>query len=495
MYKIPKSMQIGMWFARKLLVKLRNSYTQKYSSNLPIIVVAGTAGKSSTTLLLKNMFEHSGWNVYSGATKEKCLNSVTGLAMVLGSFELDFEGKGGKLNKLIFILKSLQTLLFTSYQPQEKTILIYEVGFNEQFESSHFTYIFEDFVDILVLTNLTYEHSFGFAKEFDESGYLEIKSQLSPFIQSLFENPSVESRLKNIVLEQFKLFPIAKHHIYPIHFGSITNSFEHDLNRNIEIVNPIVRRKGDMSLVINDEFIFDKNYLLPETYGKVAEMVSLIGKKYQISDEIIKESLNHLEVPNGRFSVLKGKKNSTIVDSTYNSDPASLFGFLDLATEIIETQKSYTADQLEEQGLVQRPKQLLVLGEMRELGETAKAEHENILERLKQMSETYIDHIDDIFLLGSEWIKCDEEGIPKSDGNTHFISYSQKIFKVFLRAGDITKLLSDDEIRPNTWFWVKGSQNTIFSEIVVEHLLADKLDASKLCRRGKEWDEARKQWK
>jgi hypothetical protein len=488
-------MQIGMWFARKLLVKLRNAYSQKYHKDLPIIVIAGTAGKSSMTLLLKNMFERAGWRVYSGATKEKCLNSVTGLAMVLGGFDLDFEGRGGKLNKLMFILKSLQSLLFSGYILKEDTILIYEVGFNEQFESSHFTYIFEDFVDVLALTNLTYEHSFGFEKEFDEQAFKRIRVQLSPTIQLLFENPDIETRLKNIVLEQFKLFPIAKHHIYPVDFGSITNNFEHDLNGKAEVVSPIVKRKDDMSLVVNDEFMFDKNYLLPETYGKVAEMVSLIGKKYQIEDNFVKESMKQLEVPNGRFSILKGVKNSTIVDSTYNSDPASLVGFLDLTTEIIEAQKSYTVDQLEEQGLVQRPKHILVLGEMRELGDTATMEHENILKRLKQMSESYVDHIDEIYLLGSEWLKCDEEGISKSDGATHFILFSQKIFKVFLRAGDITTLFSDDQIRPNSWFWVKGSQNTIFSEIVVEHLLADKQDSSKLCRRGKEWDEVRKDWK
>jgi hypothetical protein len=494
MYKIPKSMQIGMWFARKLLVKLRNSYSQKYHQQLPIVVVAGTVGKSSTTLLLKNMFEKAGWVVYSGASKEKCLNSVTGLTMVLGGFELDFEGKSGKLNKILFIIKSLQSFLFDRYELKENTILIYEIGFNEQFESSHFTYIFEDFVDVLVLTNLTYEHSFGFEKEFDENAYQVIKLELSPHIQLLFENPTVESRLKNIVLEQFKLFSIAKHHIYPINFGSITNSFEYDLKGNIEVANPIITRKSDMSLVVNNEFIFDKNYLLPETFGKVAEMVNIIGKKYTIAGEIIQETMKHLEVPNGRFSLLKGVKHSTIVDSTYNSDPASLFGFLDLATEIIETQKSYTVDQLEEQGLVQCPKHVLVLGEMRELGETAQEEHENILKRLKQMSDIYKDHIENIYLLGTEWFKCDTEGISKIDGNIHFISYSQTIFKVFLRAGDITTLLTDDQIRPNSWFWVKGSQNTIFSEIIVEHLLADKQDSSKLCRHGKEWDDVRSKW-
>jgi UDP-N-acetylmuramyl pentapeptide synthase len=250
-----------------------------------------------------------------------------------------------------------------------------------------------------------------------------------------------------------------------------------------------------MALVVNDEFKFDKNYLLPETFGKVAEMLDLIGEKYRISKEIIGETIKNLEVPNGRFSVLKGHKNSTIVDSTYNSDPASLVGFLDLVSEVIETQKSYSIDQLEEMGLVQRPKHIVILGEMRELGETANKEHGDILNRLKQMSEAYKDHIDEVYLLGSQWLECDEGGIEKSDGTTHYISFSQTIFKVFLRAGEISQMLTLGNIRPNSWFWIKGSQNTIFSEIVVEHLLADKKDSEKLCRRGKEWDEARKFWK
>jgi uncharacterized phage protein gp47/JayE len=38
---------------------------------------------------------------------------------------------------------------------------------------------------------------------------------------------------------------------------------------------------------------------------------------------------------------------------------------------------------------------------------------------------------------------------------------------------------------------VKGSQNTLYLERVVELLLLDKRDREKLCRRGKYWDRVR----
>jgi hypothetical protein len=180
MYTIPFSMKISMFLARSLYRKFLASYKTQHNQKIPVILVAGTAGKSSMTLACKELFEKNGWNVFSGASEKKCLNSVTGIAMTLGGFYLDFEGKFGKFFKLWFIVKSLASLAFDSYHFDKKTMLVYEIGFNEQYESSHFTYVFENTSDLLILTNLTAEHSAGFSHEFDQSSLDSLRRYISP---------------------------------------------------------------------------------------------------------------------------------------------------------------------------------------------------------------------------------------------------------------------------------------------------------------------------
>jgi hypothetical protein len=495
MYKIPFSTRVGIFTAKKLVTKLQRTFAKRYGRTLPIILVAGTAGKSSMTLLLKDMFERSGWKVYSGATHERCLNSVTGLSMVIGGFDTDFEGRGGKLNKILFIIKSLWAICFRRLEVTDNTILIYEVGFNEQFESIHYTEIFGESVDTLVLTNLTYEHSFGFAKVFDIDSYNRIKPMLPRLWQDIFENPEVESRLKNIALEQFKLLATTKRWIVPTTIGLVDNVVMQNLD-GAEVIAGVAHKRGKhFALEAMDMYTFDDKYLLPKTFAKVAYVLDSVARAYSLDMAKLKDVLADLNVPNGRFSVLEGMMGSTLIDSTYNSDPASLSGFLDLFEEVVDVYSHADFDSPEfDNQMIMAPKHYLILGEMRELGETATSEHVKILDRLRILGQKNGDYIQEIFLLGSEWLKCDDESIIKKDGNISYISQQKQVFKVFTRAGDINTFLTEDLIRPQSWFWVKGSQNTIFLEVVVEHLLRNKSDSKRLCRRGSEYDEIRRKW-
>ena len=65
------------------------------------------------------------------------------------------------------------------------------------------------------------------------------------------------------------------------------------------------------------------------------------------------------------------------------------------------------------------------------------------------------------------------------------------LFRSFEAIKYLQPLLDEKSIRPNNWIWLKGSQNTIYLEVLVQHLLANKEDAINLCRQGKQWDEAR----
>lgn len=492
----PRSTALAIALAKRLLAKYRAHYRARHDTELPVLLVAGTAGKSSTTLLLKNLFERDGWRVYSGARPAQCLNSVTGLSMVLGEFESDFEGKMALFHKLWFLLRGWVVYLSKRLDLPQKSILIYEVGFNEQGESEYFREVFAPSVAGVVLTNLTSEHAFGFAEEFDRVEYARYRETIPAYWQQALEDETLSGRLRNIALEQFKLLALTSRYAVPLVIGTIDNGVLTNFNEELHTpkrYTPKVSRTQDFILE-SDGLAMGRELLLPRTFAKNAFILDTVALHFQISKGVVASTLTHLEVPNGRFSLLRGVTGSQIVDSTYNSDPASLEGFLILFEEVVSEFALRQKKRTLPAPYGAAPKHTLILGEMRELGSEARGAHARILERVVALSEAYAEYIEDIFLVGQEWLELDDE-VKKQAEATRYLRFRKQLFKVFLRAGDINRLLDLEQVRAGSWFWLKGSQNTVFLELVVAHLLADTKDEGRLCRRGQTWDEHRAAYK
>lgn len=499
------------FLAKKIVSKARKAYQKKYNKKLPVILVVGTVGKSSQTLLLKGLFEKEGYRVFSGGSVSKNLNSLTGIGMVFGDFFLDFEGRNRLVNKVKYITKSLKIWLLKRFKFDEKTIVIYETGFDHIGEADEFVEVFDKAADLVIITNLTHEHAENFPDKFDKASFQKIQKYLPDQWRETLEDEEIEGRLKNTALEQFKMLACADKFIIPKSLGYINNLVLENLSGKWSEHLAVVSRGENFCLVADKTLKFNDNYLLPKTFGKFLFVSKLVAKEYGIKLNDLKKFLKIAELPNGRFNLFEGIKNTTVVDSTYNSDPASLSSFLDLFEEVVayyvKAREAYFENERKnkmyregsplrkELDLIDPPKHYLVFGEMRELGEIATREHRLILDRILELAVKWEGYIENVYLLGSEWLKCDEQDLPKMDGKVSFISHKKQLFKVFKRVGDICEVLNEETIRPNSWCWVKGSQNTIFLEVLVESLLKDKRDASKLSRRGKGWDLQRKNWK
>jgi UDP-N-acetylmuramyl pentapeptide synthase len=481
---------------KRLVNNLETQYKKKHQQDLPIILITGTAGKSSQTLILNQLFQSAGYKVYSGTTLNKNLNSLSGLGLVLLNKLISLEGKN-QLQKFFDITTYYFQLFlagfYLRFELPQKSILIYEVGYDHQGESVLFADLFSK-IHTLICTNLTWEHSNGFMDEFQEQRFDLIKNWLPAELISKFHESSIPGRLKNIALEQLTLTNLADNLIVPTNIGEITNQMTviskgqqpYNLSqRNIE-------RNMAGGLVLDKDLEIGQNYLLPQSIAKIFTVAEYLSQQFKISIEKANEVFKNIQFPNGRFSLHKGIKNTTIVDSSYNSDPDSLKGFLICLEEMIQIQGN--TDYLEKNGLVNPIKHNLILGEMRELGQISTASHKEILESVIHLETKYKYYLNEIILIGSEWLKLDEDDIPKSQSDYRIIRFHERLWKVFLKAGDINRYLDQDKIRPNDWFWIKGSQNTIFLELVVEYLLVDKTLVDNLCRRGKEWDKVRQKF-
>ena len=200
-----------------------------------------------------------------------------------------------------------------------------------------------------------------------------------------------------------------------------------------------------------------ENIVLPNYYGETIAAAVAVGMALNLPVKTISEALTgNFKLPSGRGRIFEGIKNTIIIDSSYNASGKTMKGSLEMLKDIGGNRIK-----------------IAVLGDMRELGSQAEIEH-------KKVAETAIKSADKIVLVGP---LVRQYSLP-------VIQQSKLPVDWFSTAGEaanyLTKNLSDNEI-----VLVKGSQNTIFLEIVVEALLKNKSDVENLCRRGKFWDKIR----
>lgn len=223
-----------------------------------------------------------------------------------------------------------------------------------------------------------------------------------------------------------------------------------------------ITKKDLVSYKINEnstEFItedkkYSINFLLPKDVFYSIRMTNLLTKILNLPFD---RTFKNLVLPPGRNSVFKGVKNISIIDSTYNSTP-------DGVKNILEMFDVYPAEN-----------KWLVLGDMTELGEKEKEEHEKLASFINSMI------LSKVVLIGP---RVSKYTYPKL--NIEIIEKTQKFTLPKDGMDYILKNINGGEI-----ILFKGAR---FLEGIIEHLLLDKNDVSKLVRRELIWQNRRKDW-
>lgn len=160
--------------------------------------------------------------------------------------------------------------------------------------------------------------------------------------------------------------------------------------------------------------------------------------------------------PAGRLCTFAGVRGITLLDSSYNASPATMHSALRLLARVSAG----------------RPTAAIV-GDMRELGLATKGEHKALAEWLTKYS-------DQALLFGEA----------TRDYTLPLLTARHYPARHFARMDDLIAY-AKDKLPDRALVLIKGSQNTLFLERAVSALLANKRDASKLCRRGPRWDRLR----
>lgn len=200
------------------------------------------------------------------------------------------------------------------------------------------------------------------------------------------------------------------------------------------------------------------NHILPKEYREVFAAAILTAMETGLALEQIIASLEkNLTLPKSRSGLFKGINNTLIIDSSYNASKSSTLAFLALVKKLKANTKRPVA---------------FVFGDMRELGNAARLEHEDVADNTKGI-------VDYLFLVGTLTREYVLPVIQEDEEKFKEVRW----FNNSLRAGEFLK----ENLPKNAIVLFKGSQNTIFLEEAIKEVLEDKKDIKNLCRQSDFW--------
>lgn len=379
------------------------------------IVVVGSVGKSSTKRAIAK---------YLGAQhrvqyQEGNYNDLITVPLVYF---------GLSLPRLFDPFSWLRTLLKIERQlrqPYEFDAVVLELGTDSPGQISEFGGFIR--ADIAVVTAITAEHM-EFFNSLDQVAVEELS--VRNFAETLLVN----------------IDDVPDRYLEGLKYVSYGTSEKADVAVKQEQVNTT------LLLVHRDKHVEVETELIGLHSRKVLAAAFLVGEVLGMPADNPGIALGAISAMPGRMQLLKGKKDITIIDDTYNASPEAVVAALDTLYAMDANQK------------------IVVLGNMNEMGGFSKAAHQQVARHCDSKK------LDKMLVLGEE-AELFLVPIAKEQGNDVVVFYS---------PFDIGEYLVE-QAPAGSAILFKGSQNGVFLEEAIKPLLADPTDTSKLVRQSKSW--------
>ncbi len=265
-----------------------------------------------------------------------------------------------------------------------------------------------------IITNVGKAHLEGFGSF---EGVMRTKAELYDFIatngEKIFINAS--NPFLNEMAKKSGVGNSNKQIRYQSKVNESFGSQEYEITGN----SPFLKMRCSNS----EGIVFDVDTNLTGTYNAENVMAAItIGSYFGLTPDEIKTGVESYEPRNNRSQLTKTDRNELIIDA-YNANPtsmtASILNFADLKND----------------------KKMLILGDMLELGEYSKTEHQNIIELLKKLNLT------NVMLVGKEFVQTEND---------------------FLSFNNVQKLIEHLNIIPfkNHLILIKGSRGIQLEKVI-----------------------------
>lgn len=430
-------------FLRKILSK----------EKIKIIGITGSAGKTSTMMTIVVGLQDSFKVKYS-----KKANTESGIPLnILGLQMKDFS-----LLDWLRVAIFAEIKILTNWEDYD--VYVVEMGIDQPEPPGNMGYLLRIIrPDIGVFTSVTTVHAMEFEKGLKSKSTTKVLERIADekakLISALpekgyailnFDDPLVKERKKLTLAEVIGVGESEESKIKLVDYQvSLKGTkFKYQVGRKQHLLNL-------------------QSFILPKVYG--INIGLALGVVYSLGVDVevsLGEISRNFDLPPGRSTLIKGIKKTYIIDSSYNASPTAMESSLDL---------------LDKLGKKTDRKKIAVLGDMRELGKQSKVEHQRLAEKAAAVA-------DEIVSVGPEMKKY---FLPKT---STIVPDPEKYLKNFDTAGEAAKYLKKN-LKGGELILIKGSQNTIFLEIIAEELMAEPSQADRLlCRRGEFWERKRKKF-
>lgn len=232
-----------------------------------------------------------------------------------------------------------------------------------------------------------------------------------------------------------------------------TKSTTDQINRKNSLQKYQVLQNGTQFTLNHQQYSF--KFLLPEDTFYSIQATNLLLNYLHAKPSV---TFNNFTLPPGRSSVFTGIKNTTIIDSSYNATPAS-------AEAALNMYKLYP-------GKIK----WAIISDMVELGKEEEVEHKILAKLLAGCK------LDKVILMGPRTLKYTLLTLKEISPRLPVES--------FLTPKEVLDYLQNN-IHGGEILFFKGAR---FLEGIIEHLIKNKADINKLCRREKVWEKRRKNW-
>lgn len=414
---IKKVAQVILKWSAKIAIK-RNGYK--------IVAITGSVGKTSTKKAVSLVLEEK-YSVLSG--EGEGYNTEIGVPLIL----IEKTVPKNKLGWLFLIFGSP----FFAVKKRNYDFCVLEMGADKPGDIEYLTQIAKP--DIAVVTNVFRVHMVEFKNiEAISKEKENILSKLGSGGVAILNADNEYTRKMNPPSD-----------VEAITFGKKSTA--------IQIVKQEFDREGSSNYFkVQDKDVVIRSSSLGEHILYVFACAIAVGISQKIESAQIVKALENFKPAKGRLNIIEGINGSTIIDDSYNANPASVKNALDVLGEIDAKRK------------------IAFLGSMNDLEEFEEDEHKKI--------GTYLVGKCDILVTVGEAAK---KYLASASVAAGMKSESVHSFETSVRAGEFLK----KTVQNGDVILAKGSQNKVRVEKAVKMIMKNPEDASKvLCRQDQEWE-------
>ena len=420
-----------MQLLKHLLEKILGSYVKKYlksHSNVKLITVVGSVGKTSvksataTVLSEKFTVRHSRGN----------LNTTLSAPLEI----LGIDGPKNVKSPLDW-LKVFSAARSSIKNPQSPDIIIQECGIDCPGEMATFMRYVQP--DIAIITSVAPEHM-EFFKTIDVVAREELSiSQVAK--KTIFNFHDIDKKYHSLIIGEKISYGDESADVLLQIKETTSDGYIATLRHNQE-------ESHDISISV-----LGKHNIRSITGAAAA------GLACGMNIDEVAVVLTKIKPVSGRMNILRGAQGCTLLDDTYNASPVAMENSLKTLYSLETSRK------------------IAVLGDMNELGDSSKLEHEKI-GRLCDPKQL------DLLITVGKLAKKHLAPIAEKNGC--------KVFS-FDKSPEAGEFLKIKGIKDSTILF-KGSQGGIYLEEAIKPLLNNPADSQKLVRQSETWLKKKQQF-